>query len=221
MQTAKEEYRLLLRNYFKGLRLRKPLFYGWNTGLRFDLQIENTNTNEYFEEVDRRASTIFQTVFDSSDKIFVIFMDYKYRRQKIRNSNFVFRQIDNLKKTDVDYTKERQTYQPNERLDIRNVAIIKTLVERVNFRSILTAIGNSDFPERKPRLEISSVFSAKEVYFINIDKKLIFNMYDDRGLDLIAAEVETLRPIYEKHNDWLLEYDRKKIDNMFEQKTTP
>ena len=221
MLTVKEEYRLLLRNNFNGLRLRKPLFYSWNTGLRFDLQVENTNTDEYFEEVNRRASTIFQTAFDSSDKIFVIFMDYKYRRQKIRNSNFVFKQIQNLKNTEITYTKEKQIYQPDEKFDIRNVAIIKTLVERVNFRSILTAIGNSDFPERKPRLEISSVFSAKEVYFINIDKKLIFNMYDDRGLDLIAAEVETLRPIYEKHNDWLLEYDRKKIDNMFKQKTTP
>lgn len=47
------------------------------------------------------------------------------------------------------------------------------------------------------------------------DKKLTFQMYDDRGLDVIAADKEILRPIYKKHNDLILGYDRERIDKQF------
>lgn len=218
MQTAKQEYRQFLNKNFKGLRLGKPLFYNWDIGLRFDLQIGNTDTDEYFKEVTRRASTIFQSAFETSDQVFLVFMDYKYKRRKIRFSNFTFKQIDNLIKTEVSYSEEKRLYEPNDKFDIRNIAIIKTTTDKINYKSILTAIGHSDFSPRQPRLDENSVFTSKEVYFINIDKKLIFNMYDDRGLDIISTDIETIRPIYKKHNDWLLDYDRKQIDKQFEQK---
>ena len=216
MQTTKQEYRQFLTDNFKGLRLRAPLFYSWDIGLRFDLQVGNTDTDEYFQEVTRRASTIFQTVFDNSDKVFVVFMDYKYKRRKIRFSTFTFQQIDGLKKTDVSYSKENRLYELDDKFDIRNIAIIKTTMQKINYANILMAIGHTDFPPRRPRLDQKGVFTAKEVYFINVDKKLIFHMYDDRGLDIISADKETLRPIYLKHNDWLLDYDRKQIDKQFE-----
>jgi hypothetical protein len=75
---------------------------------------------------------------------------------------------------------------------------------------LLTAVANTDFL-RQPRIT-----QDKDIYFININKQLIFHMYDDRGLDIIAANIETLRPIYEKHNNWLLDYDREKIDKQFQ-----
>lgn len=216
MQTTKQEYRQFLNDNFKGLRLGKPLFYSWNYGLRFDLQVGDADTDKYFNEVTRRASTIFQTVFDNSDKVFLVFMDYKYKRRKIRFSNFTFEQIDNLQKMEISYSKEKRLYEPDDKFDIRNIAITKITVDRINHKNILTAIGHSDFPPRQPRLDQNGVFTAKEIYFVNIDKKLIFNMYDDRGLDIIAADKETIRPFYKKHNDWILDYDRNQIDKQFE-----
>ena len=68
VQTTKNEFKQFLSDNFKGLRLRKPLFYSWCFGLRFDLQLGNTDTDEYFHEVTRRASTIFQSAFDNSDR---------------------------------------------------------------------------------------------------------------------------------------------------------
>lgn len=218
MQTTKQEYRQFLTDNFKGLRLRKPLFYSWETGLRFDLQVGDTDTDEYFQEVSRRASTVFQSVFENSDTLFLVFMDYKYKRRKIRPLNYTFRQIDQFKQTEVVFTKEKRLYEPGDKFDIRNVSIIKVKANRVNYKNILAAIGHSDFPPRQPRLDQNGVFTSKEVYFVNIDKKLILHMYDDRGLDVIAANKETLRPIYKKHNDLLLDYDRKEMDKMFGQK---
>jgi hypothetical protein len=39
-------------------------------------------------------------------------------------------------------------------------------------------------------------------------------MYDDRGVDIITSDVETLRQIYTRFNDWILEFNRKEIDKM-------
>ena len=235
--TTKQEYRQFVNDNFKGLRLRKPLLYSWDFGLRFELQtgetsnssrqildregnvipnVGDTDTDEYFQEVTKRASTIFKTAFDSSDEVFLVFMDYKYKRRKITFSNFTFKQIDNLKKFEVGFSKEKLLYEPDDKFDIRNVAIIKLTADRINHKNILTAIGHSDFPPRQPRLDNKGFLTSKEIYFVNISKKLIFHMYDDRGLDIISADKETLRLIYKEHNNWILDYDRKQIDKQFE-----
>jgi len=235
--TAKQEYREFLNDNFEGLRLRKPLFYNWDFGLRFDLQtgetsnssrqildgegnvipqIGDTDTDEYFQEVTKRASTIFKAAFDNFDNVFLVFMDFKYKRRKIKFSSFTFKQVDNLKKFEVSYSKEKRLYEPVDKFDIRSVAIIKLTAGRINFKNILTAISHSDFPPRQPRLDNNGFLTSKEIYFINIDKKIIFHMYDDRGLDIISADKETLRPIYKAHNNWILDYDRKQIDKQFE-----
>lgn len=214
--TIKQEYRKFLKDNFKGLKLRKPLFYSWNLGIRFDLQVGETDTDEYFQEVTRRASTIFKTAFDNFDKVFLVVMDYKYKRRKIRFSNFIFRQIDDLQQGDLSYSKDFRLYEPYDKFDIRNIAIVKLTADRIDYKNIITAISHTDFPPKEPRLDQNGLLTGKEIYFVNIDKKLIFHMYDDRGLDIISADKEILRLIYKQHNDWILNYDRERIDKQFE-----
>ena len=217
MKTLKQEYiEFLNDNFFKGFQLRKPLFYSWDYGLRFDLQVGETNTDQYFNEVVRRSATLFEIAFDSLDSVYFVLMDREFKRNKIRFSNYAFRQLSGLLKSEISYTKATNLYYPNDKFDKRNIAIIKLSPDRINFRNILTAIAHSDFPPRKPRLDELGMFTAKEVYFVNIDKKLVFNMYDDRGLDIISSDIETLRPIYTKYKNWLLEYDKKQMDKIFE-----
>ncbi|MBQ0141043.1 MAG: DUF3885 domain-containing protein [Kurthia sp.] len=43
------------------------------------------------------------------------------------------------------------------------------------------------------------------VYFINIHRQTIFHVYDDRGCDLLATFPETIKDMYHKYNDWILE----------------
>lgn len=212
MQTTKQEYRQFLSTNFNRLRLQRPLFYNWDIGLRFDLQVGNTNTDKYFKEIAKRATAIFETAFDKSDKVFFVFMDYKYKRRKIRLGNFAFKQINNLNKAEVLYSTEKSLYESGGNFAI---AVVKLTADRINHKNILTAIGHSDFSSRQPRLDTGGFLTSKEVYFMNIDKKLIFHMYDDRGLDVIAADKETIKPIYTKHNDWILDYDREQIDAQF------
>lgn len=216
MQTTKQQYNQFLKDNFKGLVIRKPLFYNWEFGLRFNLQVGNTDTDAYFVEVVNRASTLFQTAFYANDQLFLVYLDYKYHRRKIKLSNYVFKQVNNLEQSEVSFSKVKQLYEPNDKFDVRNIALIKLTTDRLNFKNILTAIGHTDFMPREPRLDNRGVLTNKEIYFVNISKKLIFHMYDDRGLDIIAADLNTLKPIYLKYNDWILDYDRKNIDKLFE-----
>lgn len=212
MQTLKQEYRSFLKESFEELRLRTPLFYSSKFGLRFDLQKGKTDTDEYFNEVLRRSSSLFETAFNKTDKVLLILIDYKYKRNKIRFSNYTFKQINNLKKEEVCYFKESNLYETNDKY---NVAIIKLNTSRINYKNILKAIANTDFPSREPTLDNKGFFSSKEIYFLNLDKNLIFHMYDDRGLDIISSDNTLLSEIFKKHNDLILEYDRKEIEKQF------
>jgi Domain of unknown function (DUF3885) len=49
------------------------------------------------------------------------------------------------------------------------------------------------------------------VYFLNPATAMIVHMYDDRGLDMIAASREPLISIYRTFNDWVLGSDRERI----------
>jgi len=215
MENIIQTYRQFFQDNFAGLKLRKPLFYSWDCSLRFDLQDEykSADNEKYFVEVIRRATTIFETTFEPSDKLFFVFKDYRNRREKIRPANYAFRQIDKLEKSEIFYTREKVVYYPD---DEYNVALVCLTANRINYKNILTAIANTDFPSQQPRLDNRGVFTSKEIYFVNIGKRLIFHIYDDRGLDIIAADKEILRPILEKHNDWILDYDREQIDKQFE-----
>jgi len=191
---------------FEGLTLKSPLFYNWDASLRFDLQpnTESTvsgNMSEYFQEVQNRAIKIFESIFTEQDKIQIVLYQFKGRsRKKIKLSNFVFKQISDLCKSEAEFSVIRRLYEPNDNDDIWNRAIIKTMVANLNYKEILKAISYTDFPSNNPSIQF-------ETYIVNISKKIIFHMYDDRGLDVVASDKKSLAPIYYKHKNWLLDYD--------------
>lgn len=209
MKKIKQNYIQFLSENFKGLKINSPLFYNWELGLRFDLQITDTNNVNYFIEVVKRAKTLFESCFSPTDNIYLILTNYKYRRRKIRISNYVLKQIKNLLKPEIQFTKAYRTYEKNDRFDIRNIAVLNLAAQRINYENILEAIAHLDFGSEKSNLRMDT-----EVYFINIDKKLIFYMYDDRGLDIIAADKATLLPIYTKFNEWILKVNKERIDKI-------
>lgn len=58
-------------------------------------------------------------------------------------------------------------------------------------------------------------FLASSVCFASTEAAILYHVYDDRGADLAAASVETLRPIYHRLTDWLLDNDRAAMDDLF------
>ena len=59
-----------------------------------------------------------------------------------------------------------------------------------------------------------SVF-VSSVYLLCSGTRVLYHLYDDRGLDIAAADKETIRPLYQKFKGWILDYDRQAIDKTF------
>lgn len=44
---------------------------------------------------------------------------------------------------------------------------------------------------------------------------ILYHLYDDRGLDVLGGSRETILPLYQEFQDWILDYDRPQIDAVF------
>jgi hypothetical protein len=53
------------------------------------------------------------------------------------------------------------------------------------------------------------------IHVVDFDRKILLNAYDDRGMDVIAADPARLAPLYEERGDWLLDHDRAAMDAVF------
>jgi hypothetical protein len=58
---------------------------------------------------------------------------------------------------------------------------------------------------------------VSSTYLVDSRNFVLFHLYDDRGLDVVAANKESLRPLYKNFNAWILDYDRERIDLVFKE----
>ena len=85
------------------------------------------------------------------------------------------------------------------------MALLKAKAGDIDYKNMFAKLAYKDFPW----------MNNYDVFLLNIDKQLIYHMYDDRGLDIIGADKSTLKKIYTQHNDIILDCDRPKIDLTF------
>lgn len=199
------------------IKLQRPLFYNNKFALRFEIgdtnipiSINNIYNKKYFSEALKRAISIFEATFSKGDNITFVCQNYAFRKSgRIRKNGFLLKQI---KSTDIVFTKRRDIYVDNlfscKKCYYQRVTISKLNLEQICYKNILKSIINQDFADIYPSI-------AQECYFVNNSKNLILNLYDDRGMDVIAIQKETLQSLYETHNNWILNYDRKQIDKVF------
>lgn len=215
MGSLKQKTAEFLQTHFDGLRLRAPLYLNSRQGLRYNLQHGVPGTEMYFEEVVNRATQLFEATFMRDDRTLFYLMDYRLKRRKIRFSNYCFKQIDGLLKENVAYSLVKGLYDDGYGLDIKNIAQVEVSRHRIDHRKIFAAIANKDF-SRLPGLDHYGFLGSKEVFLINLDNNIIFHMYDDRGLDIISAEIDSLRSVYKENNHWILNCNKDEIDAKFE-----
>nr|WP_315363603.1 DUF3885 domain-containing protein [Cytobacillus firmus] len=92
--------------------------------------------------------------------------------------------------------------------------VLTCLKNDIRYNQMLSAISYEDFPHPTQILK-GFPRNGIDIYFVNVTKKMIFHLYDDRGCDVIASNKEDLRPLYEEYNEWILDYDREQIDQLF------
>jgi Domain of unknown function (DUF3885) len=209
-------FKEFMQETFPNLELRPPLFYSWSIGIRFELGVEwkreyDYPNNPYVLGCYKRANTLFEALHSPTDDIFVVidvndFDKGKTIKRELNNfspyveKSFLYR----LKHQKIPYIfpedDEEGTYRTHR-------FTLKCKTTDFKFQPMIKAICNQDLG-LKPSI-------YHRVYFININKKTIFHVYDDRGCDLLATSPETIRDMYELFNEWILDYDRPEIDKVF------
>ena len=61
-------------------------------------------------------------------------------------------------------------------------------------------------------------FLTSSVYFVCTKDNVLFHLYDDRGADLVADKKEKIYNIYNRLNHLILDYNRERIDSIFNPK---
>ena len=205
------------------IKLEKPLFYNNPFGLRFEIgpteigvwaNREKRQLNEkYFNAALERAQRIFDTAFSPLDDISIVYQIFSDGRRRVKKNCYILRQINTNSTNEIVFSKHRELYSENlnhkcQHWHRATASSLKT--EHVNINKILQALVNTDFSSRSPSI-------GGECYFINHTKGLALNLYDDRGMDVVALKRETLLPLYKIYNEWLLNHDREHINEVFSQ----
>ena len=203
------------KHHFQDLNLRPPLFYSWDVGIRFELgnpYMYPLDQDLYMEQVYDRAIDIYKYLHKENDEIYVVTnAHFADQPNPIRRKTKVYRRY----MTNKDVLKRLQhTVIPYVFADVYDIYdfethrfTLKCSGGDIKYRNLLKAICNHDV-RIKP-------FIDHDVFFINMTKGTIFHIYDDRGCDVIATSTHALIDLYKEYNEWILSYDRAKIDPIF------
>lgn len=210
-----------LNEKFPTVVLVPSVYYQWDIGIHFSLGEgiyqfkENRELNlEMFSTVYKQTFKIFDELFDQNDDLILVTNNYKWKKQQQTTKLKVYQP--NLRDKNILKKLQSKTYPyPFEEDEKENYEMqqfsLQCKVSDINLEGLLKASLNEDFPPVKPRFGCDSVYYP-DVFFVNTTKDIIFFVYDDRGCEVIALTAEKLRPLYEKHYDWVDEVDRERIE---------
>jgi Domain of unknown function (DUF3885) len=191
---------------FPGLTLGAALLYRWPVGIRFELD-DQSHREPDFTGIANRATSIFREAFQAEDSMVAVSLKEPVEAlTPIRSgeSTGLFEFIAEHFPNSTVQT-ESASMETEDGIATLQWAALPSSIE---VGAIFRAIGNIDFA-RLPKI-------TDRVFLLNVSRDVILHMYDDRGLDVIAANPTSLLALYKSHNAWILEYDRARIDAIFE-----
>lgn len=217
-----------INTIFPGLVLKPSLYYQWSKSIHFDLakglyqlKSEADELNpDYFNTVYNQAISLFNDLFSAEDKILFVTNIYQYKNYVRRSKRKIKVYNHYIKNKDVRFhvKQERLPYMFDEE-EVEEKCTSQFSLEcckqDIRYPLLIKAICNQDFPPLKPRLYNPYGLYDSDVFFINVTNNVIFYIYDDRGCEVIASDIETIRPIYEKYADWIDEYCLEEINQRF------
>ncbi|VDG96539.1 Uncharacterised protein [Lysinibacillus sphaericus] len=212
-------------HHFKELTLAPALFYSWTPAIRYEISDPTFSLNEpvmtQLKQAFHRSITLFDEVFRGTDEIMLITdvhttLSNSYLRKRPLNVYLKYvKQHDDLSRLRHEVIPDPFEEEEEQRVNHRFSLLCKK--GDIRYQQLLQAICYEDFAHSSTILK-SNPSSGVEVYFINVTRNMIYHLYDDRGCDILAADKNDIRFLYETYNDWILDYDRNVIDETFHDK---
>lgn len=209
-----------LQSQFPGLKLMPSIYQQWHIGIPFTFAEEIYQFNEQgqlnmdrFELVYEQATTLFKELFASEDEVMLVTNMYKMAKKEKRTRKLKVYQS-HLKQRKKLYQLQVETMPyPFEAEDAGAYQLqqfsLLCQCRDIQIDSLIKAAAHEDFP-LKPRFGGYHI-NYPDVFFINLTRDVIFFIYDDRGCEVIARNVQILRQLYEKYGNWIDEVDRADV----------
>jgi hypothetical protein len=163
----------------------------------------------YFDPLHRRARALYEAAFAATDSCILSSVEYRYSKlgRRVRRFATVF---DEGRKRSLGIGRPSgRAWVPSGDPECKvRYVWAEVPPRRIDYDYLLRRFAKTDFP-------IVGGGFAGSVYFINVTRHLIFHMYDDRGLDMSATKEEALKPIYNAHKSWALNWNRERMEQMF------
>ena len=185
-------------SHFNRVDFGGDLFGQWPVGIRFEIGIDQVS----------RAAKLFDFAFAKAEGCILVSQDWMEGIEIVRRSTPLF-------ETPGIFHSEPSQFESVEvsPFDEGQYRLTWTRLSPIAFDAaqMFQAIANRE-QEGYPKV-------ASGVYVIDPRSKIIMHMYDDRGLDVIATDLNTLRPLFETFREWILDNQRHRIESRF--KTNP
>jgi Domain of unknown function (DUF3885) len=185
---------------FHELELGGGLFYRWPISLRFEVGRG---------EVPARPAAIYEACFFESDLCTVIAQDWNRNSEGAHEARLrpLFSHLEafNLN-TPIDKVLVEHCDEDGER-SAYTLQWVNQPAREFGYKEIFQQISNAD-------LGVAPAICSR-VYFLNKRNGILLHMYDDRGLDVIGAKRESIVDPYRQFSEWILDYDRKRVEEMF------
>ncbi|AZN43803.1 DUF3885 domain-containing protein [Paenibacillus albus] len=207
----------MLQDIYSYLKFKFPGYWS-NINVRFELGEPFRNgSKRRIAQVNKRVNAIFEELFKPTDSIFVVIKDWGPYEDPMFGNTTPEYLYDLLK----DLTKEEDTcFDINEdeddegnRIEVKHqyqFIVLSGLVSSIPYKRILEGISHYE-QGKEPSI-------GQNVYFLSREKDILFHMYDDRGCIAHAISVGSLKTLYLKYNDWIVDYWREYIDRIFKDK---
>ena len=174
--------------------------YNLKGNLRFELAPESEeHFQKRIEAAKDRAKTLFNEVFSDEKELQIIITASKFSgagliRKYLYKANYQI--VDSFTTSAFDSYYENKA----------TILVINTQRNNVRIAKIIDGLCYRDFNE------VGKLRVSDNLFLYNSKTNTIVNIYDDRGCDIWSDNIQSQKKLYDKYNDWILEYDKKEID---------
>jgi hypothetical protein len=168
--------------------------------LRFELGGRHPNgSEERITQASERATAIFNEVFAPDEKLTLIIKNWALTGQELfcRTPGHLTSLIA-CPLTDGVTQIITQQHCDGEKYFYKQT-LLAASVRDLNYRSMFRGIAHLE-QGRKPSI-------SESIYFVSVDRAVVFYMYDDRGCLVFADQPEKLRSLYQGRRGWLVHPD--------------
>lgn len=212
-----------LQGVFGETPLPNALFYAYPYGLRIELggsvyKTDSSPVPRFLRALDR-ARVVVKHVLGESQSIGAVISYIGSRDIKpAKRGNDVKRQTNDLMRLGLsaDNVGDLQIVKDRSSAFIENFGEDAfRFVQYVNINLNCSDVDTLIWASVSSDMCIEPRARFPKVYFVDFSGKKLVHIYDDRGMDIVGLDYDAIKPFYTKFNGWLLDYDRKVMDEKF------